>query len=204
MCLVVDHRRVSSTLCALGSVARLSVSMTMSISSGLYSLSNADVGKPDSSSSHVDFSRSLTDFQRYDSVPEAADDEGEDDIVDSDDGVLYMGSLPLTTSALIPDCDDKATVTVSSQPSSPVNTSGVRIVVNEGGDSHASSREDLVVRGSVDSGAGYLALVDNGRALDVPSPTSATGLVQIDMDTDMDSTRNRYCSSQQHLLKDMS
>lgn len=197
---VAEHRRVSSTVCALGSVARLSVSMTMSISSGLYSLSNADVSKPDSTSSNVDFSRSLTDFQRYDSVPEAADDEEDEDADYSDDGVLYMGSLAGKTSEFSTGREDKALAVLVSEPSSPINTSGVRIVVNEGSECHSGSGEDLPARDFVDgAGGSYLAVAHSCPVGDGPATTGA-GFIEVDMDD----TARPYCSSQQHLLKDMS
>ena len=42
MCAAIGPRRVSTTMCALSSVARLSVSMTMSMSSGLFSMFDDD------------------------------------------------------------------------------------------------------------------------------------------------------------------
>ena len=219
---------MSSTLCALGSVARLSVSMTLSISSGLYSLSNADGGKPDSSGSHVDFARSLTDFQRYDSVPEADDDCAEDDDdededcendrADSDEGILYMVCDETNANEL--SAGIKAPAVLISAPSSPINTSGVRIIVDGGSECQSCSGEELTVgdfsngdscseddddgcdggddggsRGDDGGDCSHFTVADNDPISDTPATLNVDYI-----ELEMDEADDNRCSSQQHLL----
>ena len=247
--LVAEPRRVSSTLCALGSVARLSVSMTLSISSGLYSLSNADCGKPDSTGSHVDFARSMTDFQRYDSVPEADDDCAEDDDeddtendrADSDEGIMYTVYRATNTNEL--STGSKAPAVLISAPSSPINTSGVRIIVDGGSECHSCSGEEPTARdfgnddscsedgddggaggdGGDDDGGdsrgddggdirgddggdscGDDAVDDSHFTVADSAPISSIPEINIDyIELEMDEADDSRCSSQQHLLKNM-
>lgn len=103
-------RRVSNTYCALSSVARLSVSMTMSMSSGLFSMAEDDTDRSDdrSDGDHRDLSIELLRAERRHSLP---------------------GNIPSKMSDIE---EESSSARDDIDIDSPINSSGIRIIIDEG------------------------------------------------------------------------
>ena len=119
--LLPGPRRVSNTLCALSSVARLSVSMTMSMSSGLFSMAEEDSEKSDENrdSSHTKYDKFLD--------PGGPSEEGY---------ALELYKPERRHSLPVPgkmsDIEEESRSSMQGEDSdSPVNACGVRIIIED-------------------------------------------------------------------------
>ncbi len=115
---VSDPRRVSNTMCALSSVARLSVSMTMSMSSGLFSMvedEEKEVDKDHVDTDHKQEEKLMIEFTRSE----------------------RRHSLPLPATAMS-DIEEESSCSQRGSDS-PINSSGIRIIIDEGSSDSSSN-----------------------------------------------------------------
>lgn len=144
---------MSNTLCALSSVARLSVSMTMSMSSGLFSMAEEDSEKSDENrdSSHNKYDKYLD--------PGGPSEEGGYSLE------LYKPerrhSLPVP--GKMSDIEEESRSSMQGEDSdSPVNACGVRIIIeDEPSDTQSIDEQDTAQDTLLETGDG--AMVNDRR-----------------------------------------